>query len=44
MTVAIYLIVVVALGLVAAVPKLPPLVGFITAGFVLGTAEAPTLP
>lgn len=39
MSVAVYLIAVVILGLGAAILKVPPLVGFIAAGFLLGAAD-----
>lgn len=44
MSVAVYLITVVILGLGAAILKVPPLVGFIAAGFLLGAADVPEVP
>lgn len=43
-TVALYLGVTFAAGLAAGLVRLPPLVGFLVAGFVLGAAGAPELP
>jgi predicted Kef-type K+ transport protein len=41
---ALYLTAAVVGGLVAVLMRLPPLVGFLAAGFVLGAADAPELP
>ena len=40
---AIYLLAVVVLGFAATLLRLPPLVGFLTAGFVLGASDLPNL-
>lgn len=44
MSLALHLVTVVLLGFIAALLHLPPLVGFIAAGFVLGAAGVETLP
>lgn len=44
MSLALHLVTVVLLGFLAALLHLPPLVGFITAGFVLGATGVETLP
>ncbi|MGK2348234.1 hypothetical protein [Actinomyces sp. W5033] len=44
MTAAAYLLTVVLLGFAAALLRLPPLVGYIAAGFVLGATGVPELP
>ncbi|WP_167202960.1 cation:proton antiporter family protein [Actinomyces respiraculi] len=43
MTAAAYLLTVILLGFAAALLRLPPLVGYIAAGFVLGAAGLPTI-
>ena len=40
---AIYLLAVVVLGFAATLLRLPPLVGFLAAGFVLGASDLPNL-
>ena len=40
---AIYLLTVVVLGFTATLLRLPPLVGFLTAGFLLGSSPLPSL-
>ena len=44
MSLALHLLAVVALGLAAALLRLPPLVGFIAAGFLLGATGVEPLP